>query len=200
MDDSNVILTLLAIDSYAGRLFNHPHNTPYYREPSFALSRESTPLSTACEQNFQYPHSRLELTFDQKPKNPDRGFTFGSSRKQCDILFSKEGISQVHFSVTFDYEGRLLMKDTSTNGTWVSLRDHPRSSESRNQFTLVLSTETSFQLDFGDDHTPSIVLVVPERRADNKDFEAKLALYLKRAALGDPSLNLLDISSQVTTI
>lgn len=204
MDDSNLILTLLAVDVFAGYLCNVPHNSNYYRPPSYDFSQETTPSSAgerdlaSGEQETQYLGPRLELTFDMEPKNPERGFTFGSDRKQCDVWLRKKGISGIHFSVTFDKEGQLLLRDTSRLGTWVSLNGQ-RSSHARDHSTLVLGPDTSLQIDFGDDHVPQFAIRVPKHKSVDASFQAKRGLYMERSEKVDAALGLLDLSSQATT-
>ncbi|ATY65352.1 camk kinase [Cordyceps militaris] len=61
----------------------------------------------------------LEITFSDIPRT-DRGLIFGSN-PNCDVLLDHKGISNVHFSLTFDEFNRPLVKDlNSLLGTQVT--------------------------------------------------------------------------------
>lgn len=55
------------------------------------------------------------------PKNPEAGFVFGRSERNCDIVLSKDGrfLSNTHFRIYPTSRNILVLEDTSTNGTWV---------------------------------------------------------------------------------
>ena len=198
MDESDVILKLTAIDEFAAHIFTAPHNIDFYHPPSFAYSRESTPSCNGDAEGLDLYHSSfLTLSFDRKPKNPARGFTFGENRKKCDVYLPKRSISSIHFSITFSSDGRLVLEDTSKHGLWVTINGQ-RNVRPRHHFTWILKTGEDIKIDFGDDHTPQIGLHVPRYEAI-PGFQEKLARYLDESRKASPAFELLDLSSRVST-
>ncbi|KZL63700.1 camk protein kinase [Colletotrichum incanum] len=62
---------------------------------------------------------RLRITFDDVPRT-NRGLTFGSN-SNCDVVLDYRGISNCHFSLTFDDNNRLIVRDSgSLVGTQVT--------------------------------------------------------------------------------
>lgn len=122
-EDPNLIMSIRAVDPLAAEALCLPHNKDRYMHSSgedFDIrSREPTPLSS---QEVEDSCPRLRLTFDKRPKNISQGFVFGSDSKRCDILLGnkRSGVSGVHFCITFDRQGRLVLTDTSSGGTAVS--------------------------------------------------------------------------------
>ena len=76
MKDPRLIITLEAVSATAERAWNRLQNQDRCLRASKSVvidisSRESTP---AVDQ----PGSQIQLTFDNKPKNLEKGFVFGS--------------------------------------------------------------------------------------------------------------------------
>lgn len=156
MEDPNIIATLVATESeshLARRAFTLAHNRDRYLPPlletSHSSSRESTPFSDhAQEHDKVHTADRFELTFDKPPKKPRDGFVFGWN-SDCDIQlldknniqpedrYSVQKISRRHFSITFDAQRRVVLRDTSTNGTSVSY-DGQAQNEVRSHFTWII--------------------------------------------------------------
>ena len=77
---------------------------------------------------------QLRFTFEQKPKNIQDGYVFGSNPKTCDVILGRpeHGISGSHFRITFDEQCRLVLIDLSTNGTAVSYNGQARKDKRKN--------------------------------------------------------------------
>ncbi|KAI6276753.1 hypothetical protein MCOR14_011277 [Pyricularia oryzae] len=80
-------------------------------------SREATASLSGDEAS--QPLVRMELRFNRGPKTK-QGFVFGAS-PSCDFILDGKGISNRHFAITFDDDGRLIVRDLhSTNGLAVT--------------------------------------------------------------------------------
>lgn len=157
MDDPDIIATLIATGSdLAKRAFQFDHNRQRYLPPIHAndvlSSRENTPvISEETDddgEDDEYEH-RLVLSFRSPPKDPARGFVFGAG-SECDVKLADRTdirvgekrkirrISQVHFSIGFDAYRRVVLQDTSVNGTIVSYDGHAQK-ESRTNFLWIIA-------------------------------------------------------------
>ena len=126
MVNSNLIFTLTAVDENARQVCLNPYNLIRNPQPSLSnddghsvfSNRDSTPL-----QPQQQIQPQLHFTFDREPRNPHKGFTFGSDDRKCDIVIGKkrrDAISGCHFCITVNAKDRVILKDVSTIGTHVS--------------------------------------------------------------------------------
>ena len=155
MENPDLICTLIPDDSEkrTERVFCHEHNEDRCLKPSLETedpsisSREPTPApqpphrdDSICKYDFAY---RLQLTFKKKPKDPTKGFAFGTNRQICDVLLRQRGVSFIsglHFCITFDIIDEkicLILRDSSTHGTAVSY-DGQAEKETRHHFTWIL--------------------------------------------------------------
>lgn len=84
--------------------------------------------------------SRLQLTFDNPPKNGLQ-WVFGNDPSVCDVLLGgpKQGISQRHFCISFDEKGRLIL-EAQTNSRFMILNyyDKPHDQSRQNYFRWIL--------------------------------------------------------------
>ena len=174
---SNLIFVLRPINRAAEIASASPHNRGFYVSPQHSelavvASRGSTPATNIGDQEENVDESdrgaprakkpritertdsgpHLCFTFDQKLKNEDQGFVFGSNPKTCDILLgdADNGVSGSHFRITFDEEARLVLIDSSSVGTAVNYegqaregirnnpREHNRPRDSSNDFKWIL--------------------------------------------------------------
>lgn len=142
MSDPNLICTLIALNERTGAAFRR--NEQRYLAPlghnSFDYSsRETTPSLHHADLDDSASRSRLRLTFNQKPKDIRSGFVFGSNARVCDAIIGsqKDGVSGRHFSIYFDDTRRLLLEDTSSNGTVVSYNGQG-TKQKRTKFTWIL--------------------------------------------------------------
>ncbi|KAF2007847.1 kinase-like protein [Amniculicola lignicola CBS 123094] len=156
--DPNVIFTLRAISDYAQEAFQLLDNKKYYvaRPPLkivTATSRESSVATNIGDKDGEGDGDALEtrnaegkgdpregfghqlrFTFDQKPKNIQDGWVFGSNPKTCDVIMgsSIDSISGSHFRITFDDQKRLVLIDSSASGTAVSYGGRARDEKRKN--------------------------------------------------------------------
>ena len=86
--DPRLIVTLEAYGTTAERAWNRPQNQDRCLSASeFVVdisSRESTPA-------IGQPRSQIQLIFDDKPKNLEKGFVFGSDLQICDVFLGERG-------------------------------------------------------------------------------------------------------------
>ena len=102
----------------------HPEQRSQWSS-SDSRSRESTPLV------FPSPEPQLHLKLDSLPKTPQRGWLFGCSEKQCDVVLNSisGGISREHCFLDFNWDsayarvnnlsqyGTQLIASSITDGT-----------------------------------------------------------------------------------
>ncbi|KAL8858813.1 MAG: hypothetical protein Q9178_004730 [Gyalolechia marmorata] len=143
--DPNLILTVRADDLYAANcLSTYQERCPSpYPDGIGNPSRDATPGS---EQDNHLPE--FQLRFDQRPKDLNKGFVFGTDPLHCDVQLPstighgknryRNKISGQHFRITFDNQGRLVLEDTSTWGTAVSYDDQARDEIRSRPFTWIL--------------------------------------------------------------
>lgn len=138
MGDSNLIANLYPPNEeahlYSLRAILMKENSERYIAPQLPIasydgSRESTASlddTTLAPNHVKYPG--LQLTFNRGPKT-GKGFVFGTDASSCDIVLPKHAdsllpgrskISRRHLCITFDEEGRLVLRDFSTQGTIVT--------------------------------------------------------------------------------
>ena len=85
----------------------------------------------------ELPASKIHLSFDDKPRNLEKGFVFGSEPQKCDVLLGPwPGFSRQHFRITFNEQGGLNLMDTSRAATCVVYNGEEPSF--RKQFTWIL--------------------------------------------------------------
>ncbi|KAF9733806.1 hypothetical protein PMIN03_011750 [Paraphaeosphaeria minitans] len=153
-EDPNVVFTLRAISPDAQKWFPHPHNERYYVPPypldDATTSRESTPATNIGDEDCEGDGDKLRFTFDQKPKNIQDGWVFGSNPTTCDVVMgsSKGGTSGSHFRITFDDQGRLVLIDSSTHGTAVSYDSQARGEKRKNPLDRKRKTPPDKSNDF----------------------------------------------------
>lgn len=218
MEDPDLIATLIPTDNFelAKNAFRLPHNHDRYFAPTGGFptgptisSREPTPAGNqpndgSESSEYNCTHS-IRLTFSEKPKNPTRGFLFGTNPLACDVLLGyrgMRGLSGLHFCIAFNEQGHVIVKDFSTCGTAVSYDGQARH-EVRRDFTWILDLKRgSRQWD--------IKVHVPKKDglefkiilASHKTCEAKYIenvnsfLAERRTAL--PPLSVLGIDSHTT--
>ena len=161
-------------------------------------SREATPTEPANIVNRSGSCSRLQLTFDLKPKDIQQGFVFGSDPKACDVLLGdrRGGISGRHFSILFDNQKRILLRDTSSLGTVVSYNGQC-TTQKRSNFTWILFQGIDIEVEVAEKLRFAIMLATHPNR--ETVYQERIDRYLdeSRNALGP--INMLSINSQETT-
>ena len=198
----DIIATLSALNECAGEIFRQPQNEVRYVAPCplrLPRLRDSSSRETSLSsEGDQSRSSRIQLTFNQGPRNVVRGFTFGRDPRICDVYLPESSISNIHSSITFNDDGQLSLVDTSSHGTWVSYNGQ-RSLHPRHHFTWLLPPNDRIEVDIGINDPIRFALLVPTRETRSTDYGSCLAKYLGSRASVDPSLTHLDLSSQETT-
>ena len=151
MDYPDLIATLIPTDprKVAENAFLFEENRARYLEPSKWIAdgptssrREATPAQEQLDEDgdeYDTTH-RIRLRFTDKLQNPAKGIAFGCDPDQCDVLLpykARRAISSLHFCITFNEGGRLILNDSSTCGTAVSY-DGQAKDEVRRKFTWIL--------------------------------------------------------------
>ncbi|KAL8816167.1 MAG: hypothetical protein Q9223_004776 [Gallowayella weberi] len=193
MEDPNLIATLIPFDDYR-RAENAREATPARDQQNDGHSK------------YDSTH-RLQLTFDEKPKDT-RGYCFGTDQQKCDVLLGNRGaydISGLHFWITFDDTidkrgPRLILRDSSTNGTAVGYNDQAIK-EVRRHFTWILDLEK-------EEGKWEVVVNVRELRFKvelashetcKAKYDEKVEDFLRRKSGTLPSVDGLGIDSYTTT-
>ena len=158
MEDPNLIATLIPVDEWklAENALRLKKNEHHYLPPTQGIeegptisSREPTPTQEEPVDDYcKYDSTHhLQLTFDKKPKDPTKGYSFGTNLQICDVLLGSRGaysISGLHFCITFDVtsngEKHLMLRDSLTNGMAVSYSSQARD-EVQHHFTWILDLE-----------------------------------------------------------
>ena len=110
--DSRLIVTLKAYGTTVERAWNRPQNRdrclPASESVADISSRESTPA-------VGQPKSQIQLTFDNKPRDLEKGFVFGSDPRICDVFLGERGtgFSGQQFYITFNKGGEVVFKNIS---------------------------------------------------------------------------------------
>ncbi|OJD21036.1 serine/threonine protein kinase [Blastomyces percursus] len=136
-DDPNLILAIRGAPGDAAKCLKLPHNRVRYSAlPEYLRRPPPDPRSRSCSPNSDSdgdnqgdnsaeppPDGGLLLTFDKAPTDFTRGFTFGTSKSRCDVFLASTratDISSVHFVITLDKTGHLVLRDVSSRETAVS--------------------------------------------------------------------------------
>ena len=197
---SKLIVSLIAEDHFAEEVWKK--NKDYYVSPfdpnddsADLSSREATP---AC----QRPESKLELTLDQKPKIPHKGFVFGSLPRPYNVLLGmkRQGFSGQHFRIIFDGQGRLVLKDTSTGRTRISYGG--QGNYWRDHFTWILFDDIKeIIVTVGQRYKLRFRVVHPDRKDSDamEDYEEQRKQYLKDSQTVPPSLGGIGLEEEENT-
>ncbi|KAL9638791.1 MAG: hypothetical protein Q9204_001365 [Flavoplaca sp. TL-2023a] len=209
-NDPMIIVTLVASCPKAERAWNLSENRDRCEpapEPAGDVdsipSRETTPAGQSDVQ------SRIHLRFDNKPKNLEKGFVFGSDPQKCDVLLGRwPSFSREHFRITFNARGDVVLEDTSRVKTCVEYEGEKPSG--RNHFTWIFfdgydSIKVTLNKGEDDDERRrpnELVFKVkwPEkRRSCLAEYEAYRDAYLEARRNALPALSQLGVESQQTT-
>lgn len=217
MADPNLIATLIPTDDreFAKRSFQLPHNAARYRRRRPAsmtgwpasLSQQATPLGSWAEADRHAFTHRLQLTFDQEPRDFASGYSFGSDAKRCDVLLGQEGtrgISGLHFCVTYNEQMRLVLKASSTQGTAVSYSGQA-SAQPRRQFVWVLDlikTDGKWEIKVHLPRERDLVfrIELATRELCQLQFQQNVHHYIQKVRAALPFFDVLDINSNLTTV
>ncbi|KAL8857818.1 MAG: hypothetical protein Q9178_005574 [Gyalolechia marmorata] len=209
-NDPMIIVTLVANCPTAERAWNRSENRdrckPAPESPGDVdsiPSREPTPAEPTQD------HSKIHLGFDNKPKNLEKGFVFGSDPQKCDVLLGGwPSFSREHFRITFNARGDVILEDTSRVKTCVEYGGEEPSG--RNHFTWILFTHydnielTLNKVEDGSKlrHTNELVFKIewPENRDScPAEYGAYRDAYLEARRNALPAPSQLGVESQQTT-
>lgn len=143
----------------------------------------------------------LQLTFTKPPTDITRGFLFGTDKKRCDVLLAEQksrGISGVHFVITFDEEGRLVLKDVSTKQTSVSY-DDKGAKHWRRGFKWILFIRKTRETHI---HLPNglcLDIILPSHDSCQHQYQANVKAYLEASSDSSLALGGLNVPSQDPT-
>ena len=196
--DPRLIVTLEAYGTTAERAWNRPQNRdrclPASESVADISSRESTPA-------VGQPKSQIQLTFDNKPKDLEKGFVFGSDPRICDVFLGERGagFSGQQFCITFNEGGEVIFKNTSRKEAQVDYNgENPHF---RNQFTWILfGTYKNIKITMGEEDDLIFKIKWPENREFcPAEYEAHRNAYFKERRSALPPLSQLGMESQQTT-
>lgn len=199
-NDPRLIVTLEAVNPTAERAWNQLENkdrcslvSEFDGEAVEIPSRETTPAPGQSG-------SQIQLTFDKKPKNLEKGFVFGSDPKTCDVLLGPwaAGFTRQHFRIKFNERGEVILVDISREVTCVSYNgENP---PLRHDFTWILfydyknievtlnKGEKKIKLEFK-------VKWPKNRKSCPAQYEAHRDAYLEECRKATPSLSRLGMDS-----
>lgn len=227
MEDPDLITTLIPVDDLTKHVFSYESNKNRYLPPAEGFnddpvisSREITPAydipqKDDGEDNYENMY-RLLLNFDKEPpKDLSKGYAFGTDEQKCDVVLAPRGvrgISGVHFHILFDVinkERRLVLRDSSTNGTAVSY-DGQAEKEVRHRFTWILDLEKHTKKGGKAEEWRikvhvrglSFKVIFASHRTCEAEYEKKVTEFLNhsRSQTADPLLDGLSITSRTTEV
>ena len=195
--DPRLIVTLEAYGTTAERAWNRPQNRdrclPASESVADISSRESTPA-------VGQPKSQIQLTFDNKPKDLEKGFVFGSDPRICDVFLGERGagFSGQQFCITFNEGGEVVFKNTSRKEAQVDYNgENPHF---RNQFTWILfDTYENIKITLGEEDDLIFKVKWPDHDNCRAEYEAHRNAYFKERRSALPPLSQLGMESQQTT-
>lgn len=198
VDDSRLIVTLEAVSSTAEGAWNQPQNQDRCPPASDdevrnISSREATPV-------IERHGSRLQLNFDNKPKNLEKGFVFGSDPQVCDVFLGERGagFSRKHFRITFNERRQVIFENTSRTEARVSYDGEIL--PDRTHFPWILFNHyENIKVEMGKEDLIFKVKwpKIPEDR--QAEYDAHRDAYLEECRNALPALSQLGVESQQTT-
>ncbi|KAF6241784.1 hypothetical protein HO173_000496 [Letharia columbiana] len=210
--DPNIVARLVALNERTRKAWAHPHNKHFYVPASFRgfpvhgeISRESTPVEEDSDSDSHVKESEPELriTFDSRPKNVSKGWTFGSDQNLCDVYCGEHDrkndyyIGRQTFLITISKRGDVILKHIkNTNRTKVQYNSQKVGD--RREFIWIMLPEcrsivvtSANQLKFR--------VIVAKHGAKTELSRGLFAHFLKDVEDSMPSLPLLLVDSEATT-
>ena len=206
-DQKNLATTAFRLPENASRF--HQASGGVAEEPIID-SREPTPaLSLFSEENVddeQDTTDRLILTFSQPPKDPLRGWQFGTSKVHSDILLGHhgtKGISARQFHITVSEKGWIYLNDDrSSHGTAVGY-DHDKQEEIRRKEKWILAHGPSSRIQWKDItiHAGRLVFQIefPNQQAGQEEYRNNLRVFWEKSQAALPSVGALSFGSFLST-
>ena len=211
--DPNVAFTLVARNEAARQMWADPYNSPRYVPASFTRERTG---DKSLEQSFSaQPDSEndddqrsleekedteptLQFLFNNRPKDPAKGFVLGSSDKVCDALLGDPGksISEQMLVFTFNERHELIMINTSETPTWVKYNDQKGAKRGRFIWTFphgqkAIRVKVANALEFD--------IVLPKFGSYKNHFHRNCESFLEPAASGNLLLNVFEVNNSAVT-
>ena len=193
--DPRLIMTLEALSQKAegawNRLQNRDRCLPASEFVVEVSSRESTPAVDSIA-------SQIQLGFNNKPKDLQRGFVFGSDLHICDVFLGERGtgFSGRHFCITFNERGEVIFNNTSRKEVQVDYNGEDPSR--RNQFTWILfDTYENIKVTLGKDLIFKIKW--PDHDNCRAEYTAHRDAYLEEHRNALPPFSQLGMESQPIT-
>ena len=227
MEDPDLIATLIPMGDLTKHVFSYYKSnegrylppTGGFNEDPVISSREATPVYAYAipqkddgKDNYEKTY-RLLLNFDKPPKDPSKGYAFGTDQQKCDVVLGSRGvrgISGVHFHISFDVinkKRRLVLRDSSTNGTAVSY-DGQAEEEVRHHFPWILNLEKD-EVEGGEIEEWKIrvhlrglefKVELASHRTCEVEYIDNVMKFLKFSRTADPPLDGLSIDSHTTEV
>ena len=223
MEDPDLIATLIPVNDLTKHVFNYKQNKERYVPPTGRFnddpvisSREATPayvIPQTDDGGDNYKNVfRLLLNFDKPPKDPSKGYAFGTNEQKSDVVLAPRGArgtSGIHFHISFDVinnEKRFVLRDFSTNGTAVSY-DGQAEAEVRHHFTWILNLPKreeggkikEWKIEV---HVRELTFEVQlaSHQTCEADYNKKMDRFLMLSRTADPPLGGLSIDSYTTEV
>ena len=161
---------------------NYPEFEPD-ATPSMIENQETFILPKGTPEDNPNPPMDLALRFSTKTINPVFGFIFGRNKDLCDIVVptdTHKRISNVHFSISMNNSGVLMLSDMSTNGTMVDdiLLKGKKDDGKR---TRMLNPGSIIQiLSLTPEESLKFIVRIPSREGHFEEYESKFQAYMQR--------------------
>ncbi|MCJ1255217.1 hypothetical protein MMC24_003033 [Lignoscripta atroalba] len=217
MCDEEVFAVLTPCDqcNLARKAFRLKENVNWYsgaaegaaEEPTIG-SRDPTPAPQSSSEGKFYSADRLLLTLNEKPKNPLKGWQFGTDLFSSDVLLGyrgTRGVSGRHFRITITEDLWVELHDDSTYGTAVSY-DGRAKNKARIKNTWTLSCGPRQRRQFKDVtiYVPdadglAFKIEFPNHEAGGTGYLAHLRTFLEESKTALPPVNTIGLDSNPTT-
>lgn len=194
------ILVVKAINGRTERAFNDEHNLLRHpeRQPSPGYSEREVTPSTRASSPVDDDDVQLVLSFSNPPKDIATGFILGSDRTKSDIIIGsrKDGISSRHFVINFDERGRIVMRDISKKGSYVSYNRQPYNHRAPFIWMLPPGYKVAVSIK---ERRIEFSIDVPTHTGHLEQYGAHLTRYLDLSSRAVPSFANLLIASSAST-
>lgn len=198
-DTSNIILSIWAANKPANEAFELEHN-----KDLITKSGEPEELGEDCRSKRQptpdFPtpcRTEMVLRTNDKPKDPSRGWCFGSDAEECDGLLdesNRRGVSGVHFEVNLNWKTfAVVISNKSNNPLTIKLPNQDLDPFGRDEKRALPDEPCLVLLGVG---LLQFMLQVPERK-DRAAYEVNLRAYGEMAQMEMPSISRLNFRKRV---